>query len=327
MVGPSDRSGETSLPAFITPMAAQSATELPEGADWVYEVKLDGYRALVLKAGNTVEIRSRNNKDLTNAYLLVAAAGRKLPANRLVLDGEIVALDASGRPSFQALQHRSAHPGHVIGYYAFDLLHLNGEELTSLPLATRRARLEPLVRPSGILLSEILEGSAPDVIEAVRSLGLEGVIAKRKDSRYLPGDRSPAWQKLKLDRQQEFVIGGYRPGNHGVDALLVGYYEAGRLRFAGKVRAGFTPQLRREVFVHLAPLQAATCPFVDLPNSKTSHWGGGVTPEQMAEMQWVTPKLVAQIRFVEWTEDGHLRHAAFLGVRTDKQVTEVRRET
>jgi DNA ligase D-like protein (predicted ligase) len=324
----SARAGDTlmPLPRFVPPMAAQTTTELPEGPDWFYEVKFDGYRALLMKAGDKVAIRSRNNKDLTMAYPSVVAAGRKLQADSLVLDGEVVAIDASGRPSFQALQHRSAHPRHTIVYYAFDLLHLHGEDLTSLPLAARREKLATLVRGAGILLSETLDGTAQDVIAAVRSLGLEGIVAKRKDSRYVPGDRNPAWQKLKLDRQQEFVIGGYRPGSNGLDALLVGYYEGTRLRFAGKVRAGFTPHLRRQVFTRLKPLHTEKCPFIDLPNNKTSHWGGGVTHEQMSEMRWVTPRLVAQIRFVEWTEDGHLRHAAFLGMRSDRRPKDVVRE-
>jgi len=316
-----------SLPRFVPPMAAQIAASLPEGPDWVYEVKFDGYRALVLRAGDAVEIRSRNNKDLTSAYPAVVAAALKLPTERAVLDGEVVALDTDGRPSFQALQHRSAHPRHAIVYYAFDLLHLNGEDLTSLPLAERRGRLAPLVRSSGLLLSEALEGRPQDVIAAVRCLGLEGIVAKRKDARYVPGERSLAWQKLKLDRQQEFVVGGYRPGGNGVDALLVGYHESRRLRFAGKVRAGFTGHLRQQVLAALEPLHTAKCPFVDLPSSRTSHWGGGVTPEQMREMRWATPRLVAQIRFVEWTAEGHLRHAAFLGLRADKRAADVRRET
>ena len=123
------------------------------------------------------------------------------------------------------------------------------------------------------------------------------------------------------------MIGGYRPGPHGVDALLVGYYEGNELRFAGKVRAGFTPHVRREVFGLVKPLKVEKCPFVDLPNSKTSHWGGGVTPEQMKEMTWVKPKVMAQVRFVEWTADGHLRHAAFVGSREGKEARTVRRET
>ena len=307
-------------------MAAHHVRQLPEGDEWLYELKLDGYRALIIKDGDTVEIRSRNNKDLTRAYPTVAAAGQRVRAGSAVLDGELVAVDASGRPSFQALQHRSAHPRYVIVYYAFDLLHLDGADLTGQSLEARRASLVPLLQGSGLLLSEILNGPAADVIDAVRSLGLEGIVAKRRHSRYLPGDRSDAWQKLKLDRQQEFVIGGYRPGPHGIDALLVGYYEGSRLRFAGKVRAGFTPHVRRQVFAQIEPLHTARCPFADLPSSKASHWGGGVTAEQMAEMRWVQPALVAQVRFVEWTADGHLRHAAFLGLRTDKHPAKVRRE-
>jgi len=308
-------------------MAARVVEKLPDGDDWTYEVKFDGYRALVLKDGERLQIRSRNDKDLTRTYPSIAAAGRRLQARQAIVDGEIVAVDADGRPSFQALQHPSAHPGHTVVFYAFDLLHLNGVPLLDAPLHERRASLPGVVNHSGILLSTELPGTADDVIEAVRHLGLEGVIAKRRSSRYTPGERTSAWLKLKLDRQQEFVVGGYRPGPHGVDALLVGYYEQGALRFAAKVRAGFTPQVRREVADHLKALGIERCPFVDLPNAKESHWGGGVTVEQMEEMRWLQPSVVVQVRFVEWTADGHLRHSAFLGLRTDKRAAEVRRET
>ena len=308
-------------------MAARLVDELPEGHDWIYEVKFDGYRALLLKNDGKVQIRSRNNKDMTTVYPSIATAGRLLTADRATLDGEIVAVDASGRPSFQALQHRSSHPHHRIAFYAFDLLHLDGRDLTGSRLTERRRHLPGVIGDSGVLMSSELPGTAGQVEAAVRSLGLEGVIAKRKDSPYIPGERSDAWRKLKLDKQQEFVVGGYRPGNAGVDALLVGYYEGKELRFAGKVRAGFTPHVRRDVRAELQPLHSSVCPFVDLPNSKTSHWGGGVTLEQMHEMQWLRPKLAAQIRFVEWTADGHLRHAVFLGLRTDKKVGTIRRET
>jgi len=179
---------------------------------------------------------------------------------------------------------------------------------------------------SGILLSIELPGTPQEVIEAVSGLGLEGIIAKRRSSRYTPGERHSAWVKLKLDRQQEFVIGGYRPGPYGVDALLVGYHDDGGLRFAAKIRAGFTPHLRREVFGQLKGHHVRRCPFIDLPHTKASRWGGGVMAEQMADMQWVEPTLVAQVRFVEWTAEGHLRHAAFLGLRTDKPARAVRRE-
>ena len=307
-------------------MVAQVVRQLPDGDEWLYEVKFDGYRALLLKDRDAVRIRSRNDKDLTSSYPAVADAGRRLTPATAVVDGELVAVDAGGRPSFQALQHRQAHPGHTVVFYAFDLLHRNGHDLTRRPLEERRALLPAAVEGSGILFSEALGGTVAQLTDAVRALGLEGIVAKRKDSRYLAGERSGAWQKLKLDQQQEFVVGGYRPGPHGIDALLVGYYEGRALRFAGKVRAGFTPHLRREVAAPLQRHHVARCPFDDLPNAKTSHWGGGVTAEQMKEMQWVTPVVVAQIRFVEWTGDGHLRHAAFLGLRTDKTAALVRRE-
>lgn len=311
---------------FVPPMAAELVDRLPEGEDWFYELKLDGYRALVIKNGDEIRLRSRNDKDLSRAYPEIVSAGRRLRAESAIVDGEVVAVDGSGHPSFQALQHRSAHPGHAVVFYAFDLLHLNGESLESRPLKERRARLPAVVHNSGLLVSEPLPGSAAQVAEAVRALGLEGVIAKRWSSRYSAGQRGGAWVKLKLDKQQEFVIGGYRPGPHGIDALLVGVFETRDLHFAGKVRAGFTPRLRRDVFAALAPLQVPRCPFVDLPNARPSRWGGGVTAEQMRGMRWVEPRLVAQIRFVEWTADGHLRHAAFLGLRADKPPRTVRRE-
>ncbi len=313
-------------PRFVPTMSATLVTALPEGDDWLYELKLDGYRALIVKDGGRVRLMSRNEKDLTAAYPAVAAAARRLCAGTAVVDGEIVAVDAQGRPSFQALQHRGAHPGHAVVFYAFDLLHLDGRDLTGLPLAGRRQLLPGVLAASGVLLSQELPGTAAQVAAAVQRLGLEGVIAKRRASRYDAGQRPGAWLKLKLDRQQEFVVGGYRPGTHGVDALLVGYYDGRQLRFAGKVRAGFTPHVRRAVAAVLEPLHAAACPFADLPSRRAAHWGGGVTAEQMAEMQWVKPRTVAQIRFVEWTADGHLRHAAFLGLRGDKAASAVRRE-
>lgn len=313
-------------PRFVQPMTAALVQQLPEGERWLYEAKLDGYRALLIKDDASVRLLSRNEKDLSANYPDVVTAGERLHARAAVLDGEVVALDASGRPSFQALQHRSMHTGHVIVYYAFDLLHLDGRDIAPEPLDARRALLPAVTNGSGVLLSHELPGSAAEVTAAVAALGLEGVIAKRRDSRYDAGRRSGAWVKLKLDQQQEFVIGGYRPGAHGVDAILVGFYEQRQLRFAGKVRAGFTPHVRRDVARVLAPLKTATCPFIDLPSGKTTRWGGGVTPEQMGEMTWVTPRIVAQIRFVEWTAEQHLRHAAFLGLRTDKDARRVRRE-
>ena len=149
----------------------------------------------------------------------------------------------------------------------------------------------------------------------------------RPNPRYQPGERSGDWVKLKLEMQQELVIGGYRPdGTDSIDALLVGFYEGKELRFAGKVRSGFVPHVRRELRTQLEPLNTSVCPFSNLPDVRLSRWGAGITAEQMREMQWVKPHRVAQIRLVEWTSDNRLRHTAFLGLRADKAAKDVRRE-
>ena len=314
-------------PAFVIPMAAVAVKQLPEGGDWLYEVKWDGYRALIIKDGARVQIQSRNHKDLTPMYPRIAAAAKELGAETIVLDGEIVALDETGRPAFQALQHRGSNPKHRIVLYAFDVLHLNGHDLAMEPIEKRRALLPKLVGQNPtIRVSGDLPGTAAQVIEAVRSLGLEGVIAKRRGSAYQPGERSSDWLKLKLENQQEFVIGGFRPDGRSIDALVVGYYEDKRLKFAAKVRAGFTPHIRDQLRNRLEPLQIPDCPFADLPTAGRSRWGGGIPAEDMREFAWTRPELVAQIRFVEWTTEGRLRHAAFLGLRSDKSANTVHRE-
>jgi bifunctional non-homologous end joining protein LigD len=309
-------------------MAAQAVTKLPEGGEWLYEPKLDGYRALLFKDGTQIQILSRNEKDLTKMYPGVAAAGIRLNAAQAVIDGEIVALSEDGRPSFQALQHRGSHPRHQIVFYAFDVLHLNERDVMAEPLEKRRALLPKILREDPtIRLSRDLPGSVAEIIQALRAAGIEGVVAKRKDSPYQPGERSNDWLKLKLERQQEFVVGGYRPdGAIGLDSLLVGYYEGQQLLFAGKVRAGFIPHVRREVLEKLSPLQISKCPFANLPDAGAGRWGGGITADQMGEMQWTKPQLVAQVRFTEWTAESRLRHAAFLGLRLDKAARDVRRE-
>ncbi len=310
-------------------MAAQSVKRLPEGKEWLYEPKLDGYRALVLKKGTEVRILSRNERDLTSMYPTVAAAATRLHAAQALIDGEIVALAADGRPSFQALQHRSSHPGYRIAFYAFDALQIDGHDLMSEPLLTRRARLLELIDADPVIryLHE-LPGSAADIVTAVRAAGIEGVVAKRRDSAYKPAERGSDWLKFKLERQQELVIGGFRPdGSVGIDALLVGYYEGDTLQFAGKVRAGFTPHIQRELLRKLTPLVVPACPFANLPDASPGRWGGGVTADQMTQIRWTRPKLIAQVRFVEWTAEARLRHAAFLGLRIDKAPREVRRES
>jgi bifunctional non-homologous end joining protein LigD len=306
-------------------MAALLVGSLPTGCDWLYEAKFDGYRALALKDGAGVKLWSRKGNDLTADYPAIRQAIAALKAKSALLDGEIVAFDESGRPSFQQLQHRSANPA-AIRYFAFDLLQLNGKDLQAETITTRRAALEKILTASDVVFSAELPGSAEDVIQAVREVGLEGVVAKRRDSRYEPGKRSGAWQKFKLQQRQELVIGGYKPENTSFQSIVVGYYENKKFRFAGRVRAGFTASQRAALFGLLRPLKTEKCPFSDLPSAKTGHWGEGVTAEDMKALTWVKPTLVAEIAFTEWTREGHLRHSAFVGLRSDKDARAVVRE-
>jgi bifunctional non-homologous end joining protein LigD len=309
----------------FAPMMATRAATLPEGDDWTYEVKWDGYRAQAVKDRTSVLLASRNLKDITRQFPSIADSVRALRADTAIVDGELVAIDAEGRPSFQALHHWSFE-GLSLVYYAFDLLHLDGRDLTKRPLEERRVALRQTIEGSGLLLSEPLPGTAAQIVSAIRALGLEGVVAKKRRSTYAVGRRSDAWVKVRFAAHQELVIGGYKPTPTGFDSLLVGYYEGKRLMCAGKVRNGFTPALRAELFDRLRPLETRTCPFANLPSSRSSHWGEGITAEEMAVIHWVKPKLVAEVSFAEWTRDGSLRHAAFVGLREDKAARDVRRE-
>jgi len=307
-------------------MLATLAPQLPIGAGWSYEVKWDGYRALLQKRGNTVRLISRREIDLTRTYPAIVEAARSLPVQDAVLDGEVVALGADGQPSFQALQHRTAAGQFAIAYYAFDVLEVDGRDLTSHPLSERRDHLGAAVRGSGILLSEPLPGTPRQIEATVRRFGLEGIVAKRLDSKYESGQRSGAWLKVKFQQRQEFVIGGFRPDGAVVDALVVGYYDKRRLLAAGKVRAGLDRRLRRDLFEQLAPLSLERCPFVNLPSERTGRWGEGIAAEDMGTFTWVKPALVAEISFTEWTGGGSLRHAAFVALRDDKKPLDVHRD-
>jgi bifunctional non-homologous end joining protein LigD len=304
-------------------MMATPAPALPAGDGWSYEVKWDGYRTLALKDGPRVRLYSRNLKDVMSGYPAVARTLAGLKAQSALIDGELVGIDEGGRPSFQALHHQSAH---TVVYYAFDILQIAGRDLTREPLDVRRQQLTAAVMGTSILVSEPLPGTPAQIERAVRELGLEGVVAKRRTSRYEAGRRSNAWLKVKFSRRQEFVIGGYKPANAGFDSVLVGYYDRGRLYHASKVRAGFTPHSRAELMRRIAPIRRPTCPFVNLPSTRTSHWGEGITADDMASFEWVKPVIVVEVAFTEWTRDGNLRHASYVALREDKRARDVGRE-
>jgi bifunctional non-homologous end joining protein LigD len=304
-------------------MLAMLAPTLPTGERWAYEVKWDGYRTIAVKDGARAALYSRNLKDFTKIYPSIASAVARLSARSAVIDGEVVAIDDAGRPSFQALHHSDAH---TLVYYVFDLLQRDGRDLTREPWSVRRDALAGLQLSPPILRSDPLPGTAAQIEEAVRALGLEGLVAKRIDSRYEAGRRSRAWIKVKFQQRQEFVVGGLKEEAGRVDSLVVGYYDGRRLLSAGKVRAGMVPPLRRQLFDTLVPLRRKRCPFANLPETSRSHWGEGITAGDMMTITWLKPITVVQVAFTEWTRDGHLRHAAFLGIRDDLSPLDVRRE-
>jgi bifunctional non-homologous end joining protein LigD len=314
-------------PEFIKPMKATAVTELPKGDEWIYEVKWDGYRVLALKHGDDVRLLSLKEKNLTSDFPAVAEAVRGLSADTAVIDGEVVAIDPKGCPSFQALQNRgSSGRDWQILYYAFDLLNLEGENYTHKSLQERKAKLRELLEGSAVRYNAELAGSADAVLKTVGAAGLEGVIAKKRDSLYRAGTRVTTWLKLKIDKSQEFVIGGYKPDAGSFQSILSGYYDGKKLLFSGKVRQGFNPASRRRLLHAMRPLLTRKCPFQNLPSSRKSHFGEGITTDEMKELCWLKPKLVAQISFTEWTDYGLLRHATFHGVREDKNAPEVVRE-
>jgi bifunctional non-homologous end joining protein LigD len=301
---------------FIPPMLLLPTATLPEGPAWSYELKLDGYRALAVKTAGTVRLRSRNDKDFNARYPGILRGFAALPDDTVV-DGEVVALDEAGRPQFNALQNFGSAKTPVF-FYVFDVLVLAGRDVMSEPLSVRRELMERDILPylaEPVRHSPVLDASVPDLIEAVRAQGLEGLVAKRLDSRYEPGQRSGTWQKMRVNRAQEFVIGGYTPGLGTFDALIFGYFDKGDLIYAGRTRSGFTPTMRGQVHRRFRGLEISECPFANLPEAKSGRWGQGLTAEKMRECRWLRPELVGEFEFVERTPDGHLRHARFVSLR------------
>jgi DNA ligase D-like protein (predicted ligase) len=313
---------------FIEPMLLLRTEALPdEGERWEYQLKLDGYRAVAFRTGGKLYLRSRNDNDFSPRYPGVLKGLAKLP-DETVIDGEIVALDREGRPSFNLLQNHSSGTIPIV-YFVFDLMVLAGRDVTREPLTVRRRLLETKVLSKltePVRYAGPLEATLPVLVQSVKAQGFEGLVAKRLDSRYEPGLRSGAWMKMRVNQGQEFVIGGYTVGGNPFDALIFGYYDGDRLLYAARTRNGFTPAVRAQLFEKFRPLAITTCPFANLPEPKGGRWGAGLTAKKMADCRWLKPVLVGQFEFVEWTPDHHLRHTTFVSLRDDTPARDVKRQ-
>jgi DNA ligase D-like protein (predicted ligase) len=311
---------------FIEPMPCLAVKKLPEGEAWQYELKLDGYRALAVKHDGQVTLFSRNRKRFNSRFPAITAAFARLP-DETIVDGEIVAIDETGRPSFSRLQNFSANTD-AITFYAFDMPMWKGEDLRTQPLVKRRELLRTRAMPKlpAIHFSDSFPADAEKMISAVRAQGLEGIVAKRRDSLYEPAHRNGTWVKMRIGGGQEFVIGGYTPSPKNFDAVLVGYFERDKLMFAARVRNGFVPSLRTAVFRKFKGLESRKCPFANLPESEKGRWDEGLTVADMEKCMWLKPKLVAAIEYAEWTPAKHLRHSRFVALREDKAPLQVVRE-
>ncbi|HZB27269.1 MAG TPA: non-homologous end-joining DNA ligase, partial [Gemmatimonadales bacterium] len=304
-------------PSWIPPMLATLTETLPSEGKWLYEPKLDGVRALIYVTGGVVRMYSRNRKPLNDAYPELVEALEPAVRGDAVLDGEIVAFDAErGVTSFARLQQRmqlrdplrarrSRVPIHL---YLFDCLFYEGVDLTGLPLVDRKAVLRDVVwYDDPIHFTPHRTTGSAEMLRNACAQGAEGILAKRADSRYVSA-RSTEWLKLKCTKQQEFVIGGFtapQGTREHLGALLVGYYDGKSLKYAGKVGTGYDRRTLEHLYQRLLPLRQSASPFSE-------------GPAPVGEVQWVTPKLVAQIGFSEWTSAGLLRHPRFLGLRNDK---------
>jgi ATP-dependent DNA ligase len=283
--------------------------------------------SVAIKTGGKIYLRSRNDNDFAVRYPAIAKALASLPTDT-VIDREIVAFDPSGKPSFNLLQNHGSSDVPLF-YYVFDVMVIAGKVVMGEPLERRQQILEQKILPKlgePIRFVGELEASLPDLIESVKASGLEGLVAKRRDSIYEPGLRSGAWQKMRVNRGQEFVIGGYTVGGKSFDALIFGYYQGDKLVYVARTRNGFTPSSRLELSKRFKGLDTTVCPFANLREPRGGRWGAGLTAAKMQDCRWLKPKLVGQFEFVEWTPDNHLQHSRFMGLREDKKPKNVVRE-
>ncbi len=312
---------------FVEPMKALSTAPPPLDGHWLYELKFDGFRALAIKEGTSVQLWSRNKKRLDERFPGIVEAVAKLPSQRCIIDGEVCALDEKGRSSFQLLQN-SADRNPPIVYHVFDLLFEGRKDTRHLPLMERKTRLDSILlhAKDPIYNSVFFTETPAAVLEAMRKAGAEGAIAKRKCSLYESGQRSADWVKIKFHKSQEFVICGYtlpKASRQYFGALLLGYYEGKHLIFCGRVGTGFGDKALKSLHGEMRKLEVSK-PLVERVQEPSGRWRA--PGWKASETRWVKPKLIAQIQFTEWTDDGLLRHPSFLGLRDDKDPRSIVRE-
>lgn len=311
------------LPAFIPPQLAALTTDMPTGSNWLHEVKFDGYRILTYIEQGKVRMLTRNGHDWTDKFRDLPEILAKLPVPNAILDGELVALDKDNVSSFSQLKEALSETGANLSYYVFDLLFLNGENLTKQKLIDRKSLLEPLIKNMPrVFYSEHFVNDDGAFMQHACALRLEGVISKLANAPYHSG-RGKSWLKTKCHKRQEFVIGGYTlptNGGAGIGSLLLGYYQGNKLTYAGRVGTRFDHAMSRQLLKMLKPLQRKTMPY-ELYSD-----GGRRGPGWKRGVIWTEPKLVCEVEFTEWTEDGSLRHPSFQGLREDKPAKEITRD-
>lgn len=309
------------LPEFISPQLATLVEKPPPGDQWFHELKLDGYRLLCYVDRGQIKFWTRNQKDWTAKFPALGKAVKALRLKSAILDGEVVALDASGRASFQKLQQQ-INKGSAAGlmFHVFDLIYLDGFNLTRTPLRERKRVLAQLFERVGeqslLRFSDHIEGSGSEFLKEACKFGLEGIVSKLADSAY-ESTRNKNWLKVKCLKRQEFVIAGYTLSDKGLpfSSLVLGVYEKGKLIYAGRAGTGFSNQARVDLKKLLDRLKRATRPFAQIPSDPG-----------LRRAVWAEPALVGEVAFSEWTDENIIRHPSFQGLREDKKPTDVVRE-
>lgn len=307
------------LPAFVKPQLATLIDAPPPGSEWLHEIKYDGYRAMTSVAGDNVVIRTRNGLDWTEKFAPLVDPLTRLPCRAALLDGEIAIADAEGHTDFGALQEALSEDSSGFGYYLFDLLHLDGEDMRALPLIERKEKLKSLLESAGkgpLLYSDHIEGDAELIFARACDLKLEGIVSKNKNDPYRSG-RTKSWLKIKCGMEQEFVIVGWRPSNkagRAFSSLLLAVHEEGKLRYAGRVGSGYTGARLDELAKKFKQHARKSAPVDDVPRAIARH------------AHFVDPVFVAEIAFRGWTHDGLVRQGSFKGLRADKPARQIVRE-